>query len=90
MAIDSKKAIDAAFDAFREFIIPTGDATIRNTLLEELKKVDGNWSVTVGFDIGREKSSNVPGLGIGREVTPIREYRTFIIDSQSGEMIEIS
>lgn len=91
MAINAKQAVQAAFDAFDEYVAPAGSGKIRHKLLEELKYEDGNWKVVVGFDMGREKTASPFAVGIGgREVSPIREYRTFIIDGKSGEMIELS
>jgi hypothetical protein len=44
----------------------------------------------VGFDMGRRKTANAFGVGMGNETSPIREYRKFIINSNTGEMIELS
>lgn len=88
MTISAKDAVQAAFAFFDEFVAPTGSAQIQNKLLEELKKVDGNWRVVVGFDAGRKKVSN--SLSFATESSPIREYRTFTIDGITGEMLELS
>jgi len=90
MAIDAKEAVQAAFHSFDEFVGPTGGGTIKHKLLEELKYDDGNWRVVIGFAIGREKTTNALNFGMGRELSPIREYRTFIIDGETGKMIELS
>jgi hypothetical protein len=90
MAISAKEAVQAAFKFFDEFVTASGDASIQHKLLEELKLVDGNWCVVVGFDMGRRKTANAFGVGMGNETSPIREYRKFIINSNTGEMIELS
>lgn len=96
MAISAKEAVQAAFDLFDEFVAPAGGGEIRHKLLEELKLEDGHWRVVVGFDLGREKTSSASRAssafytGLSSETSPIREYRTFKIDKNTGEMIELS
>ena len=90
MALSAKEAIQKAFDLFDELVAPAAKSQISHKLLEELKREDQNWRVVVGFDMGRKKTSNSYSLSLGNESSPIREYRTFLIDGNDGELIELS
>lgn len=89
MSLSAKQAVEKAFELFDEFVSSTGQGQLNHKLLEELKRDGNNWRVVVGFDMGRKKTSNAFSVGLGGETSPIREYRTFIIDAESGELVEM-
>lgn len=90
MPLTAKEAIQKAFDLFDELVAPAARSQINHKLLEELKRENQDWRVVVGFDMGRKKTTSSYSLGLGNESSPIREYRTFLIDGDNGELIEMS
>jgi hypothetical protein len=90
-AISSEEAIKIAFEQFDKLVVKTAPRSTTppgNVLLERLElQKDDLWVVTIGFDLGRSRSSTDAGwLHISPERhEPIREFRTFEIAANDGK-----
>lgn len=90
--ISAKKAIDAAFLFFREYV---PQKEVRHSLLEGLSfdEYNGQWVVKIGFDLGRRRkvgSSILTTMNLEQPLEePIREFRTLYINGRTGEFIRM-
>ena len=84
-------AMKAGFQFFNQFF---SKEQTRRALLEELEfdESDSEWSVTIGFDTGRETISE-PNIGSffgEKKREPVREYRTFRVRGDDGSFVKMS
>ena len=89
--LDAKGAIAAAFAHFNEFKDIFGPTRLNSILLEgvEYLESDNQWLITVGFDVGREKTMQ-SRFGFGDQTKePIREFRRFFLSATDGSLVRM-
>ena len=89
--LDAKGAISAAFAHFDEFKNISGPSKLNSILLEGVEYLDSDnqWLITIGFDIGREKTMQ-SRFGFGDQTRePIREFRRFFLSATDGSLVKM-
>ena len=79
-------AIRRAFEFFDEFFQRN---SYSNALLEGVRYEDGQWIISIGFDLG--SGSTVGGFaGLGERVEHRRVVRKFAINENDGALIQMT
>ncbi len=91
--IPPKAAVEAAFREFKELF---AGARTSHVLLEGLEydEHEDVWRVTIGFDVGRNRETGsenplAPWGPTNRSKEPIREFRQFLLNANSGDFIKM-
>jgi len=86
--LSPKQAVDEAFRHFKELY---ADRSLRHLLLEGIRydEVRDIWEVTIGFDIGREKTAAGQLSFLENKREPIREFRIVRLKADDGTFMEL-
>ena len=81
--LSAETAIEKAFEYFNKFVRPDHKSFV---LLEGLELTGGEWQVTIGFDMGRQKevAPTVPSFFSEKAREPIRHFSVIYIDAHDG------
>lgn len=84
--LSPKEAVDAAFEHFRELY---AERQFKHLLLEGISfnSLYDSWDVTIGFDIGRKKTSGGQMSLFGGEQEPLREFRLLRVGANDGAFL---
>lgn len=86
--LSPKEAVTKAFEHFKELY---ADRTLRHLLLEGVRYEEqtNQWEVTIGFDIGREKTAGGQLSFLDSKREPIREFRVVRLKADDGTFMEL-
>jgi hypothetical protein len=86
MQMTTKEAVQVA----KSWVIDTfSDEEIRNVGLEEVKLVEGNWNITIGFTRPWDKYKSNPFIVTTGLSLVDREYEVLVVDDASKNVIEM-
>ncbi|TCO71239.1 hypothetical protein [Rhodovulum euryhalinum] len=86
--LSPKEAVDAAFTFFRDLY---SERNLHHLLLEGVRydEQDNCWVVTIGFDIGREKTAGGELYFLQKSREPIREFRVVRLKADDGTFLAL-